>query len=113
MGTSKLGVEMLNQSQLSDGKKFKCVGSHIVGPELGASCVVQISESGLPCPGLGSTHLPLFQEHLLQEGLGKKSQDVVVNQVLFLPFFCFVSPSFQTLKMLHQPSWFSSKLVST
>uniref|UniRef100_A0A8D1T2P0 V-set and immunoglobulin domain containing 10 n=3 Tax=Sus scrofa TaxID=9823 RepID=A0A8D1T2P0_PIG len=40
--TSKLGVEMLNQSQLSDGKKFKCVGRHIVGPELGASCVVQI-----------------------------------------------------------------------
>lgn len=57
MGMSKLGVELLNQSQLSDGKKFKCVGSHIVGPELGASCVVQISESGLPCPGLGSTHL--------------------------------------------------------
>ncbi|XP_066116570.1 V-set and immunoglobulin domain-containing protein 10 [Saccopteryx bilineata] len=42
VGTSKLGVEMLNQSQLSDGKKFKCVGSHIVGPESGASCVVQI-----------------------------------------------------------------------
>ncbi|XP_055407032.1 V-set and immunoglobulin domain-containing protein 10 isoform X2 [Bubalus kerabau] len=42
VGTSKLGVEMLSQSQLSDGKKFKCVGSHIVGPELGASCVVQI-----------------------------------------------------------------------
>lgn len=48
MGTSKLGVEMLSQSQLSDGKKFKCVGSHIVGPELGASCVVEISESALP-----------------------------------------------------------------
>nr|XP_055178872.1 V-set and immunoglobulin domain-containing protein 10 isoform X4 [Nyctereutes procyonoides] len=42
VGMSKLGVKMLNQSQLSDGKKFKCVGSHIVGPELGASCVVQI-----------------------------------------------------------------------
>ncbi|XP_027432712.1 V-set and immunoglobulin domain-containing protein 10 isoform X6 [Zalophus californianus] len=42
VGTSKLGVEMLNQSQLSDGKKFKCVGSHIVGPELGASCAIQI-----------------------------------------------------------------------
>ncbi|XP_008069800.2 V-set and immunoglobulin domain-containing protein 10 [Carlito syrichta] len=42
VGKSKLGVEMLNQSQLSDGKKFKCVGSHIVGPELGASCMVQI-----------------------------------------------------------------------
>lgn len=53
VGTSKLGVEMLNRSQLSDGKKFKCIGSHIVGPELGTSCVVQISESGLL--GLGST----------------------------------------------------------
>nr|XP_044631722.1 V-set and immunoglobulin domain-containing protein 10 isoform X3 [Equus asinus] len=42
VGSSKLGVEMLNQSQLSDGKKFKCVGSHVVGPESGASCVVQI-----------------------------------------------------------------------
>ncbi|XP_004636288.1 V-set and immunoglobulin domain-containing protein 10 [Octodon degus] len=42
LGTSKLGVEMLNRSQLGDGKKFKCVGSHIVGPESGASCVVQI-----------------------------------------------------------------------
>ena len=48
VGTSKLGVEMLSQSQLSDGKKFKCVGSHIVGQELGASCVVEISESALP-----------------------------------------------------------------
>ncbi|XP_011286101.2 V-set and immunoglobulin domain-containing protein 10 isoform X1 [Felis catus] len=47
VGTSKLGVEMLNQSQLSDGKKFKCVGSHIVGPELGASCVVQIRSASL------------------------------------------------------------------
>lgn len=53
VGTSKLGVEMLNRSQLSDGKKFKCVGSHIAGPESGASCVVQIRESGLPCPGDG------------------------------------------------------------
>ncbi|XP_034872990.1 V-set and immunoglobulin domain-containing protein 10 isoform X2 [Mirounga leonina] len=47
VGTSKLGVEMLNQSQLSDGKKFKCVGSHIVGPELGASCAVQIRSPSL------------------------------------------------------------------
>ncbi|KAM9056232.1 V-set and immunoglobulin domain-containing protein 10 isoform 4-T4 [Megaptera novaeangliae] len=47
VGTSKLGVEMLNQPQLSDGKKFKCVGSHIVGPELGASCVVQIRSPSL------------------------------------------------------------------
>ncbi|KAB0370187.1 hypothetical protein FD755_018149 [Muntiacus reevesi] len=47
VGTSKLGVEMLSQSQLSDGKKFKCVGSHIVGPELGASCVVQIRSPSL------------------------------------------------------------------
>ncbi|XP_072809651.1 V-set and immunoglobulin domain-containing protein 10 isoform X5 [Vicugna pacos] len=47
VGTSKLGVEMLNQSQLSDGKKFKCVGSHIVGPESGASCVVQIRSPSL------------------------------------------------------------------
>ncbi|XP_058137415.1 V-set and immunoglobulin domain-containing protein 10 isoform X2 [Dasypus novemcinctus] len=42
VGKSNLGIEMLNQSQLSDGKKFKCAGHHIVGPELGASCVVQI-----------------------------------------------------------------------
>ncbi|XP_004843752.1 V-set and immunoglobulin domain-containing protein 10 [Heterocephalus glaber] len=42
VGKSKLGVEVLNRSQLSDGRKFKCVGSHIVGPESGASCVVQI-----------------------------------------------------------------------
>ncbi|XP_007455909.1 PREDICTED: V-set and immunoglobulin domain-containing protein 10 [Lipotes vexillifer] len=47
VGMSKLGVEMLNQPQLSDGKKFKCVGSHIVGPELGASCVVQIRSPSL------------------------------------------------------------------
>ncbi|XP_037366984.1 V-set and immunoglobulin domain-containing protein 10 isoform X1 [Talpa occidentalis] len=42
VGKSQLGVERLNQSQLSDGKKFKCVGSHIVGPESGTSCMVQI-----------------------------------------------------------------------
>uniref|UniRef100_H0WXY4 V-set and immunoglobulin domain containing 10 n=1 Tax=Otolemur garnettii TaxID=30611 RepID=H0WXY4_OTOGA len=47
MGKSKLGVEVLNQSQLSDGKKFKCVGSHIVGPESGASCMVQIGSPSL------------------------------------------------------------------
>ncbi|XP_004429989.1 PREDICTED: V-set and immunoglobulin domain-containing protein 10 [Ceratotherium simum simum] len=47
VGSSKLGVEMLNQSQLSDGKKFKCVGSHIVGPESGASCMVQIRSPSL------------------------------------------------------------------
>lgn len=47
VGSSKLGVEMLNQSQLSDGKKFKCVGSHVVGPESGASCVVQIRSPSL------------------------------------------------------------------
>ncbi|KAK1328687.1 hypothetical protein QTO34_012262 [Cnephaeus nilssonii] len=47
VGTSKLGVEMLNRSQLSDGKKFKCVGSHIAGPESGASCVVQIRSPSL------------------------------------------------------------------
>ncbi|KAM4858379.1 V-set and immunoglobulin domain-containing protein 10 [Urocitellus parryii] len=42
VGESELGMELLNLSQLSDGKKFKCVGSHIMGPESGASCVVQI-----------------------------------------------------------------------
>ncbi|XP_037012074.2 V-set and immunoglobulin domain-containing protein 10 [Artibeus jamaicensis] len=47
VGTSQLGVEMLNRSQLSDGKKFKCVGSHIVGPEAGASCVIQIRSPSL------------------------------------------------------------------
>lgn len=47
LGKSKLGVEVLNQSELSDGKKFKCVGSHIVGPQSGASCVIQISSPSL------------------------------------------------------------------
>nr|XP_023415224.1 V-set and immunoglobulin domain-containing protein 10 isoform X3 [Loxodonta africana] len=47
VGKSNLGVEMLNRSRLSDGKKFKCVGSHIVGPETGASCVVQIRSPSL------------------------------------------------------------------
>ncbi|XP_037673038.1 V-set and immunoglobulin domain-containing protein 10 isoform X2 [Choloepus didactylus] len=47
VGKSSLGVEMLNQSQLSDGKTFKCVGSHIVGPESGASCTVQIRTPSL------------------------------------------------------------------
>ncbi|KAM5311955.1 V-set and immunoglobulin domain-containing protein 10 [Glossophaga mutica] len=47
VGTSELGVETLNRSQLSDGKKFKCVGSHIVGPESGASCVIQIRSPSL------------------------------------------------------------------
>ncbi|XP_036908103.1 V-set and immunoglobulin domain-containing protein 10 isoform X2 [Sturnira hondurensis] len=47
VGTSELGVETLNRSQLSDGKKFKCVGSHIVGPEAGASCVIQIRSPSL------------------------------------------------------------------
>lgn len=60
VGKSKLGVEMLNQSQLSDGKKFKCVGSHIVGPESGASCVVQIRESTCFVLGLGFICLSLL-----------------------------------------------------
>ncbi|XP_006890557.1 PREDICTED: V-set and immunoglobulin domain-containing protein 10 [Elephantulus edwardii] len=47
VGKSNLGVEILNQSQLSDGKKFKCVASHILGPESGASCVVQIRSPSL------------------------------------------------------------------
>ncbi|XP_056677640.1 LOW QUALITY PROTEIN: V-set and immunoglobulin domain-containing protein 10 [Monodelphis domestica] len=43
LGNSSLGVEKLNQSQLSDGQKFKCVGNHIVEPGMmGASCTVQI-----------------------------------------------------------------------
>lgn len=41
VGNSKL--QTLSPSQLSEGKKFQCVGSHILGPESGASCVVQIS----------------------------------------------------------------------
>ncbi|XP_036305091.1 V-set and immunoglobulin domain-containing protein 10 isoform X2 [Pipistrellus kuhlii] len=45
VGTSKL--ETLNRSRLSDGQKFKCVGSHIAGPELGASCAVQIRDPSL------------------------------------------------------------------
>lgn len=47
LGKSKLGVEELNQTELSDGKKFKCVGSHIVGPQSGASCVIQIRSPSL------------------------------------------------------------------
>lgn len=42
VGKSRLGVEVLNRSQLSDGKKFKCVGRHVLGSEPGTSCVVQI-----------------------------------------------------------------------
>ncbi|XP_040587187.1 V-set and immunoglobulin domain-containing protein 10 isoform X1 [Mesocricetus auratus] len=45
LGNSKL--QTLSPSQLSEGKKFKCFGSHIVGPESGASCVVQISSPSL------------------------------------------------------------------
>ncbi|CAO2629350.1 V-set and immunoglobulin domain-containing protein 10 [Lemmus lemmus] len=45
MGNSKL--QTLSPSQLSEGKKFKCVGSHIVGPASEASCVVQISSPSL------------------------------------------------------------------
>ncbi|XP_007936397.1 V-set and immunoglobulin domain-containing protein 10 [Orycteropus afer afer] len=47
VGKSNLGVEMLNRSQLSDGKKFKCAGSHVVGLESGASCMVQIRRPSL------------------------------------------------------------------
>ncbi|KAM6156188.1 V-set and immunoglobulin domain-containing protein 10 [Rhynchocyon petersi] len=47
LGESNLGVEILNQSQLSDGKKFKCVGSHILGPKSGASCVLQLRTPSL------------------------------------------------------------------
>lgn len=57
VGNSKL--QALSPAQLSEGKKFKCVGSHIVGPESGGSCVVQICESALLCPGVG-VHLPVF-----------------------------------------------------
>lgn len=42
LGKSQLGVEILNQSQLMDGKKFQCAASHILGPESGSSCMVQI-----------------------------------------------------------------------
>ncbi|XP_036027554.1 V-set and immunoglobulin domain-containing protein 10 [Onychomys torridus] len=50
VGNSEL--QTLSPSQLSEGRKFKCVGSHIVGPESGASCVVQIS----PGPGCPPAH---------------------------------------------------------
>lgn len=42
LGLSELGVELLNRSQMSDGKKFKCVGIHILKPEAEDSCVIQI-----------------------------------------------------------------------
>ncbi|XP_048198828.1 V-set and immunoglobulin domain-containing protein 10 isoform X2 [Perognathus longimembris pacificus] len=47
VGNSTLGVETVNNSQVEDGKTFKCLGSHIVGPALGASCVVQIKSPSL------------------------------------------------------------------
>ncbi|XP_006865568.1 PREDICTED: V-set and immunoglobulin domain-containing protein 10 [Chrysochloris asiatica] len=47
VGKSSLGVERLDRSQLSDGKKFKCVGNHIMGPESGASCMLQIRSPSL------------------------------------------------------------------
>lgn len=93
MGTSKLGVEMLNRSQLSDGKKFKCVGSHIAGPESGASCVVQIRESGLLCPGVLGL-LAFSWENHLKEGLGKKSKDVRMNRIPSLSSFLLLWVSF-------------------
>ncbi|XP_008591350.1 PREDICTED: V-set and immunoglobulin domain-containing protein 10-like, partial [Galeopterus variegatus] len=60
VGKSKLGVEILNQSQLSDGKKFKCVGNHIVGPVSGASCVVQIITEPLNIGGIVGTIVSLL-----------------------------------------------------
>ncbi|XP_063470628.1 V-set and immunoglobulin domain-containing protein 10 isoform X3 [Symphalangus syndactylus] len=65
VGKSKLGVEMLSESQLSDGKKFKCVTNHIVGPESGASCVVQINKQ--KCPHIQS-HPGTNLAHRLQVG---------------------------------------------
>uniref|UniRef100_A0A8C6G563 V-set and immunoglobulin domain containing 10 n=1 Tax=Mus spicilegus TaxID=10103 RepID=A0A8C6G563_MUSSI len=46
MGNSKL--QTLSPAQLLEGKKFKCVGNHILGPESGASCVVKLSSPLLP-----------------------------------------------------------------
>ena len=57
MGNSKL--QTLSPAQLLEGKKFKCVGNHILGPESGVSCVVKLCESGLLCPGVG-VHLLAF-----------------------------------------------------
>ncbi|XP_016005006.2 V-set and immunoglobulin domain-containing protein 10 isoform X1 [Rousettus aegyptiacus] len=42
LGMSELGVELLNRSQMVDGRKFKCVGIHILKPEAEDSCVIQI-----------------------------------------------------------------------
>lgn len=86
VGKSKLGVEILNQSQLLDGKKFKCVGSHIVGPESGASCVVQISESLLPCPGIG-VHLPSFLLGEAFESSSGKEVSGCQSELTFSPLF--------------------------
>ncbi|XP_069892738.1 V-set and immunoglobulin domain-containing protein 10-like [Dipodomys merriami] len=47
LGNSSLGVAVVNNTQLEDGKTFKCLGSHVVGPESGASCVVQIRSPSL------------------------------------------------------------------
>jgi hypothetical protein len=79
VGDSKLGLEVLNESQLSDGKKFRCVGNHIVGPESGASCAVQISESGLFCRGAGVHLLFFFSMNHLKVVLGKKPHRVRVT----------------------------------
>ncbi|XP_043834638.1 V-set and immunoglobulin domain-containing protein 10 isoform X2 [Dromiciops gliroides] len=44
LGNSSSGVETLNRSQLSDGKKFKCIANQIEGSGMmGASCMVQIN----------------------------------------------------------------------
>lgn len=58
LGMSELGVELLNRSQMVDGRKFKCVGIHILKPEAEDSCVIQIRESGLPRSGIGVYPLP-------------------------------------------------------
>lgn len=111
VGMSKLGVEMLNQSQLLDGKKFRCVGSHIVGPESGASCVVQIGESDLPYPGVG-VHLPSF---LLGETFERRSGKEIpgcqseLNSFRFFLSFALCFLPFK-LKILNQASWSQSEL---
>ncbi|XP_004709737.1 V-set and immunoglobulin domain-containing protein 10 isoform X2 [Echinops telfairi] len=47
LGESTLGVQSLKRFQLSNGKKFKCLGSHILGTKSEASCVLQIRSPSL------------------------------------------------------------------
>lgn len=105
VGNSKL--QTLSPSQLSEGKKFKCVGSHILGPESGASCVVQICESRLLCPGVG-VHLPSF---FLKEPFdGSPGRESVLEYPEFLPLVLVLQGC--CLQCLKMPSSLSQQTLA-